>query len=91
MAYDWVRKTGWPTRERDEAIAADIYEQWIKATDAKWAATQSRDYEVMTSMIREAFIGLHDEEAIDNLQILLTLILTLRGRREGKLKRRLIH
>lgn len=91
MAHDWIRKTGWPTHERDMAIATDIYEKWIQATRAEWVATQSRDYELLTTMICDAFIDLHDEEAIDSLQILLTLVLTMRGRREGKLVRRRIH
>lgn len=91
LAFDWIRKTGWPTRTRDKAIAADIYEKWIKATNRAWASTQCRDYELMAEMIREAFAELHDEEAVDSLQILLTLDLTLRARLEGKLARRLVH
>lgn len=90
-AHEWVRKTGWPTYCRDNAIADGVYEAWIKATDAEWAATQSRSYERLIDMIAEAFAGLHGEETIDHLQILLSLDLTLRGRQEGKLKRRSTH
>lgn len=90
-ALAWIARTGWPTRDRDEAIADDIYKKWIKATDAEWAATHSRDYEVLTDLIAEAFKNLHDEEGVDSLQIFYMLDFTLRGRQEGKLKRRLVN
>ncbi|MGH8190789.1 MAG: hypothetical protein ACREP2_05020 [Rhodanobacteraceae bacterium] len=90
-AFAWIRKTGWKTHAEDEAIAADVYARWIKATDAEYAATRSRDFERMGNLLREALADTHDEEGLDSLQILLMLELALRGRREGKLKRRLIH
>ncbi len=90
-AYGWVRKTGWPTYAQDQTIAGDVYKQWIKATDAEYAATQSRDFELLGDRLRAALADTHDEEALDALQILLLLDLTLRGRRDGKLKRKRIH
>lgn len=90
-AYDWVRKTGWPTYAQDQTISGDVYEKWIKATDAEYAATQLRDFELLGNRLRAALADTHDEEALDALQILLLLDLTLRGRREGKLKRKRIH
>lgn len=90
-AYGWVRKTGWPTYPQDQAIAGDVYEKWIKATDAEYAATQSRDLELLGNRLRATLADTHDEEALDALQILLMFDLTLRGRRDGKLKRKRIH
>lgn len=91
IAIEWVRATGWATRDRDLEIARDVYANWMKATDAEWAQTQSRDYELLDNLLREAFLNLHDEDGIDSLQILFTLELTLRGRREGKLTRHRNH
>jgi len=90
-AYEWVRKTGWPTYANDQAIAGEVYEKWIKATDAEYAATQSRDFDLLGDLLRSALSGTHDEEALDSLHILLTLDLALRGRQEGKLKRKRTH
>lgn len=91
LAIEWVRATGWPTRDRDLEIARDVYAKWMKATDAEWARTKSRDYELLGNLLHEAFLGLHDEDGIDSLQIILTLEFTLRARREGKLEWQKIH
>src|SRR5690348_17820826 len=53
-AYGWVRKTGWPTYAQDQTIAGDVYEKWIKATDAEYAATQSRDFDLLGDLLRAA-------------------------------------
>lgn len=90
-AYEWVRKTGWPTYAADQAIATSVYEKWIKTTNAEYTATQSRDYKLMGDLLRSALADTHNEEDLDALQILLMFDLTLRGRQEGKLKRKPIH
>jgi hypothetical protein len=90
-AYGWVRKTGWPTYAQDQTIAGDVYEKWIKATDAEYAATQSRDFDLLGDLLRAALADTHDEAGLDALQILLMFDLVLRGRQEGKLKRKRIH
>jgi hypothetical protein len=90
-AYCWIRRTGWPTYAQDQTIAGDVYEKWIKATDAEYAATQSRDFELLGNLLRDALADTHDEEGLDALQILMMFDLVLRGRTEGKLKRKRIH
>jgi hypothetical protein len=90
-AYEWVRDTGWPTYASDQAIAGDVYEKWIRATDAEYAATQSRDFDLLGDLLRGALAPTHDEAGLDALHVLLMLDLTLRGRQEGKLKRKRIH
>lgn len=90
-AYEWIRKTGWPTYANDQVIAGKVYEKWIEATNAEYAVTQSRDFDVLGDLLRSALSGTHDEEALDSLHILLMLDLTLRGRAEGKLKRKPMH
>lgn len=91
MANAWVRRTGWPTWQRDEAIGASVYQRWIDATNAEWATTHSRDFDLLAEMIQTAFTGIHDEEGIDAMQILLAIALVMRAREEGKLVRRRIH
>lgn len=90
-AYEWVRKTGWPTYEQDQTIAGDVYKKWIKSTNTEYATTQSRDFELLGNLLRDALASTHDEEGLDALQILLMFDRALRGRQEGKLKRERIH
>ena len=87
---DWMQKTGWPTRSRDQAMGDTVYAHWIAATDAEWAATGDRDYEALADMLADAFKGLHDDAGITSLQTLFILTFTLRARREGRLVRRII-
>ena len=90
-AYAWIRKTGWPTYTDDQAIAGEVYEKWIKATNAEYAVTQSRDFDLLGDLLRSALSGTHEDEALDSLHILLMFDLALRGRQEGKLKRKRTH
>lgn len=90
-AYAWIRKTGWPTYADDQAIAGEIYQKWIKATNAEYAVTQSRDFDLLGDLLRSALSGTHDEEALDSLHILLMFDLALRGRQDGKLNRKQTH
>lgn len=91
FACAWIRKTGWPTHAQDLAVADGVYAKWIQATDAEFAATGTRDFELLCSLLRTAYADTHDEEALDALQILMLNELTLRGREERRLKRERIH
>ena len=84
-AIAWVGDTGWPTRLQDLALADDVYARWIAATDAKWTNNHCRDFDLLAVLLGEALAESHDDTAIGYLQILLTLDLTLRARREGRL------
>lgn len=90
-ALAWVKRTRWPTRMRDEAIADRVYTEWIEATNARWLAIGERDPdgEDQYRRLHDAFIAAgHDEEGADNLYILMVPLFELRARREGRAVRR---
>jgi len=91
QSIDWITASGWPTREQDDEIARNVYEEWINATNREWLATGYRDHEILADALENAFRPIRDERAADSLIIIFLLLLEVRGRRDGTLQRRQNH
>lgn len=87
QSIDWLGESGWPTRTDDAAIADHVYLNWLAATNEQWLATHYRDRDELADALDRAFRPIRDERTADSLVILYLLLLEIRGRREGTLRR----
>ena len=91
VAFDWIHRTGWPTREADRAIAKRAYNQWLKGGNSGCAAAEQHDVEVLYGMLGKALSKFHPSDGVQYLQIILVLELVIRGRAAGVLKQHSRH
>jgi hypothetical protein len=90
-AIDWIKESGWPTRDQDQVIADGVYTAWILATNADCLTTGYRDRGALSDALENAFRPIRDDRAADSLVILYQFLLEIRGRREGALQQHRNH
>jgi hypothetical protein len=87
QSIDWLGESGWPTRREDAAIADKVYRKWLAATNQEWLSTHYRDRDELADALDRAFRPIRDERTADSLVVVELLLLEIRGRREGTLRR----
>lgn len=66
---DWVHRTGWRTRARDQAMAQWVFNAWQNA-DEPFCRRETRDREMLLEALKEVFGDTHDMEGIEHLSFL---------------------
>ena len=75
QVIDWVHRTGWPTRERDTAMAAQVFDVWLAATEGQRHAGGQRDRSALLDALHAVFSAGHDDEAAEHLCALFAVTL----------------
>jgi hypothetical protein len=70
---DWVHRTGWPTRARDTAMAAEIFDAWRSATDNTGRQSEPHDRSALLEALHGVFSADHDADATEHLCVLFAV------------------
>jgi hypothetical protein len=69
---DWVYRTGWRSRARDQAMAAWIFNAWWEDTHSSCRQSKNRDRAALLKALQEVFADTHDAEGVEHLCTLYT-------------------
>jgi len=75
QVIDWVHRTGWPTRDRDTAMAAQVFDAWLVATNSQRCAGGKRDRAALLDALHAVFSAGSNEEATEHLCALFAVCL----------------
>lgn len=81
--YEWIARTGWPTHVEDEALANELYAQWLSDTHDQWLGSGMRDRESLRNALEAALNRIHTPDDASYIFPVLLLFLESRSRREG--------
>jgi hypothetical protein len=59
---DWVHRTGWRSRARDQAMAVWIFNAWWEDTHSSCRQSKNRDRAALVKALQEVFADTHDAE-----------------------------
>jgi len=70
---DWVHRTGWPTRARDTAMAAEVFDAWRSANVDACRPSEPHDRRALLDALHGAFSAAHDADATEHLCVLFAV------------------